>query len=553
MLEIRGAGHGKPVLCLVLLTSLMPRIAFCADDSPASAAPQVARPVKITISKETTCLTEPIRPDGWLDYAAAINERCRRGATAENNAAIPLWRAVGPKDVPKERREQFFKLLGIPPLPEEGQYLVQLGEYLLHVKDAPAQGTAEWNQWFEDIYDQSRKAQSRPWSGKEFPVLAAWLDSNEKPLESILAAAGRSRFFEPLVVKPNGSLLDALDIRGHSSFRSAVELLRLRTMRQVAAGKIDDARQDLLACHRLARLEAQKALLIDEILARALERSACDGDVALIHYGHLTSEKLEQYHRALRALPAMPPMDTDSLAERFFSLDTLRNIATGDPMALRLTNILRVDDRAKEARAKLLADRRIDWDVVFREYNSNMDKQTEACRQPTLLKRREALKKLDDAASAAAHRVDDPADLAKLLAPETSSRKISQQLAAILLEPELGGSGVYIWAEGATAVKVQLTNFAFALAEYHNDRAAYPRTLAELSPKYLHDVPQDPWSDQEYIYRPRDNAYLLYSVGRNGKDDGGESSLDNPKKYAGVTDLDKLPDDIAIRTPEAGP
>ena len=508
--------------------------------------------MKIAISKETTWLTGPIRSDGWLDYAAVLNERCRSGVTAENNAAIPFWQAVGPKDIPKEKREPFFKLLGIPPLPEEGSYLVQFYVQLEQVKDHPAVGTPEWNKWLDDVLDQPRVAQSRPWSRKEFPILAGWLDSNAKPLETICAGARRSRFFEPLVVEPNGSLMDALEIAGFSGFRSAVELLRVRAMLHVAEGKVDDAWRDILVCHRLARLEAQKPFLVDGIVARATERSACDGDVAFVYYAHPASEKLAQFRRELLELPVMPPMEAHSLEERLFSLDTLRSIAMGDPKAVSLCSILRSEDRAKEVRTKLLADGRVDWDVVFRMYNSSMDQGEEASRQATILKKREALKKLDEAASAAASRVNDPAKLKKLLSSDTSPAEISRQLAEILLEPD-GGSGAYVWAEGATTAKTQLTDFAFALARYHNDHAAYPRRLAELSPKYMAEVPKDPWSDREYLYRPKDNGYLLYSVGRNGKDDGGINSLDDPKKYASETDLDKVPDDIAIRTPEAKP
>jgi hypothetical protein len=29
--------------------------------------------------------------------------------------------------------------------------------------------------------------------------------------------------------------------------------------------------------------------------------------------------------------------------------------------------------------------------------------------------------------------------------------------------------------------------------------------------------------------------------------------MDNPKEFPGATDMDKVPDDIAIRTPEAKP
>ena len=54
---------------------------------------------EITISKETTYITEPLRKDGYVDYVAALNERFRAGVTPENNAAVPFWKAMGPGEI----------------------------------------------------------------------------------------------------------------------------------------------------------------------------------------------------------------------------------------------------------------------------------------------------------------------------------------------------------------------------------------------------------------------------------------------------------------------
>jgi len=533
-----------------LVVCCLPLVAFCADNSsPDARPPATRRQVKITISKETTYLVEPIRPDGWIDYAAAINERCKSGVTVENNAAIPFWRAVGPKDIPAEKRSQFFKTLGIASLPNDGHYLVELADYSEHAKAGPAYGTEDWSKWYDNICCQSRIAQSRPWSGKEFPILADWLDANAEPLQILCAGAGRTRFFQPFVVKTNGSLLEAFDISDVSAARCAVELLRLRSTREVTEAKIDAAWRDLLVCHRLVRLLGQKPLLVDRLVAGALEQRAFDGDVAFVHSAAQTSERLRQYHRELSELPGMPPMEGCFLGERLFSLDLLRHVAVGDPEALRVCGGFLHDDRTKQARERLLADSRIDWDLVFRRYNSGLDEVERTWREPTIFLKRQALKKLDEAASDAANRVNDPTVLARFLSPRTTREDLSRQLAEILLDSDGAGSESYARLVVIAAAKAQLTNFAFALAEYHNDHAAYPCNLAELSPKYLSEVPKDPCSDRDYCYRPRENGYLLYSIGLNGKDDCGTSSTDDPKKYLGEAVYSKIPDDIVIRSP----
>jgi hypothetical protein len=58
-----------------------------------------------------------------------------------------------------------------------------------------------------------------------------------------------------------------------------------------------------------------------------------------------------------------------------------------------------------------------------------------------------------------------------------------------------------------------------------------PETLDELVPDFLPSVPIDPNGGKPLRYHPNsDGTYLLYSVGENGVDDGGDPLLE-----AGVT------------------
>jgi hypothetical protein len=69
---------------------------------------------------------------------------------------------------------------------------------------------------------------------------------------------------------------------------------------------------------------------------------------------------------------------------------------------------------------------------------------------------------------------------------------------------------------------------AFALAAYRGEHKRYPDKLEALAPTYLAEVPSDLFSGKALIYRPSENGYLLYSVGVNGRDDGGRGSADTP-------------------------
>jgi hypothetical protein len=79
---------------------------------------------------------------------------------------------------------------------------------------------------------------------------------------------------------------------------------------------------------------------------------------------------------------------------------------------------------------------------------------------------------------------------------------------------------------------------AFALECYRRERGGYPKTLDALAPRYVKNVPHDLFSGKALIYRPSAEGYLLYSVGINGKDEGGRTYGDQPPG-----------DDLPVRMP----
>ena len=63
---------------------------------------------------------------------------------------------------------------------------------------------------------------------------------------------------------------------------------------------------------------------------------------------------------------------------------------------------------------------------------------------------------------------------------------------------------------------------ACALERFRIDHGQYPPQLADLTPKYLKQTPMDLLSGEPLKYKvDSEGAYVMYSVGRNGVDDGG--------------------------------
>lgn len=82
--------------------------------------------------------------------------------------------------------------------------------------------------------------------------------------------------------------------------------------------------------------------------------------------------------------------------------------------------------------------------------------------------------------------------------------------------------------------KVRVVLAALAVRRARADGKSLPAALDELVPTYLDSVPLDPWTGASLCYRTDEKGCLIYSVSRNGRDDGGNGSLHGYYKDADV-------------------
>ena len=133
----------------------------------------------------------------------------------------------------------------------------------------------------------------------------------------------------------------------------------------------------------------------------------------------------------------------------------------------------------------------------------------------------------------------------KIIDSKTQLYEMVQQCPAALLKLAPGeeprGVEAYNWGRGswfdpktqtiriADRIAVQRADYqatllALALERCQKEKGAYPELLAELAPGYLPEIPQDPIACQPFGYRRQGESYVLYSFGRDGKDDGGKKA-----------------------------
>jgi len=302
---------------------------------------------KFTISRETTYVTGPLDRDGYIDYAAALNERLAKGVTPENNANVLLWKAIGPHPEGATMPPEFFKLMGIKAPSEKGDYFINLGDYIKdHLKIDPKGKEAE------EIWKQLEKCTWKPWRKEEYPKLASWINANEKQLALVVEASKRSHYFSPLVPpnSENGSLgLIRVQLPGVQKQRGIATLLVTRAMQRAGQRKEDLAWEDLLACHRLGRLIEGGSTLIETLVGIAIEGVAAQGEWAFLGGIDLDAKEIESCLHDLQKLPPLPSLAEHlDLAQRFEQLDLI-NMA--DRHGIQYFNNLS-DEKAKSPRLR---------------------------------------------------------------------------------------------------------------------------------------------------------------------------------------------------------
>jgi hypothetical protein len=522
---------------LLLLLVVVTAATTAKGGEPPAQAPAAQAPAKpgvlVTISKETTYITEPLRQDGYPDYIAALNQRASQGVTPENNAAVLFWKAMGPGASDAKNRERRFQMLGILPLPEKGNYFIPLEAYAKGLMDTEKLPNAKTREdGLQAMWAQLGPAMERPWSKQELPLVAGWLEANERPLALLLEASKRPRRYDPLVGGEKAALIDA-EWPAIEPYRAVVHALVARSTLRVHEGKVDDAWEDLLACRRLARLVGQDPMFATQVIfSLGSDHFALAGDRAILQHPQLSAAQIAKMRDDLTKLPPIAKMADAVDIERFMYLD-------GAAMFARegLTSLKKAFGGAKVTDGLIdsLTTQAFDWDLVLRTGNSWYDRSVDALRKPTRAARTESANKInpDFMEQVNAAKGWKSIAMSALLNPREGK---SQRIALCLLATLLPDIPRFVDVEDRGIIQFELTKLAFALAAYRVDNGSYPAKLAELTPKYVADVPKDVFSDAELHYAREGDGHLLYSVGVNGKDDGGKT-LDDAKEGEDWDDL----------------
>lgn len=468
-----------------------------------------------------------------VSYAELINLQFGKGIAPEQNALAKIYEAIGPRPEGTFQGEEYFRRLGIPVPPDSGKYLQRFGDGLT--------GNAQ-----QDAIKRYSNAMGSPWTEQQYPDLATWLKNNEQALQIVVEATQRPGWYYPVLDKVGEDgqpvALIATLLPHIQMMRELARTLLIRANLHVANNEPEKAWQDLMACHRLARLTSRGPTLIDFLVGVAINSMASHAELRLLSDANLSEQQVDQFLSDLEKLPPMPQVSVNvNVTERMMFLDSVTLMSKGQLNVAELLGDGPTEDNPFD---QPILRSLIDWDVVRKKGNEAYDDVVAALEEKDVEKRRAALVEIDQKWVDTKTRFTTSSLLKDYLRTGSAGSVASDRMADAMIALFIPAVNAIDAAQLRCLQTNQNLLLAFHLQKFKAKNGSYPESLEALEKSLGITVLPDLCNGQPLNYTRTNDGYVLYSVGTNGVDERGRSWTDLPAEG----EINKA-DDIIVRMP----
>ncbi|MBL8889891.1 MAG: hypothetical protein JNL67_07915 [Planctomycetaceae bacterium] len=450
----------------------------------------------------------PRLADGRIDFLAKLNRSLGDGVSPEDNAVVALLDVFGMRALKGIDQETFSRELGLKQVPNVRPLFVTWKEQAETLGFSP--GSPAYVQWGESIEYTCQEL----WTAEGFPDVDGWIEVNQQAVAQVVNASQRPRFYFPLFPPKNGPEGESnvrmleMSLEFHEEIKEIGRVLVIRALRQLAADDIDSAIRDIQTARRLASLQTQSLTTLELLISMNLSRMALGAEIKLLQSGKLSLEQCQAYRRFLTENPLKLELPKRFVsAERFLYLDAIQTLERGEAANLNF-------------RLKLT-----DLDLaVFEQRASSYDSFAQAWAEPNDRARLEQVQEMEAELNKA---VNSSRDIGRMAAAFLSTKARSRMVADMLLATVAPTYSVLADIEIRQYTSRDLLEVALAMEMYRLANGKFPESLPELHPEYLREIPKDRYTDQPLAYRRIGAGYRLYSVGKNQKDDLGQTQSDS--------------------------
>ncbi len=463
---------------------------------------QEPKPVPVRPAEDTTWLTEPLYPDGTVNYIQPINARYRRGVMPRNNAAVDLLAIYAPRDLSDADRELLARRMGLDSAPAPGAMPLYgfFGRQDNDEMDIVAR---------RDLL----KASAGPWSPQQLPKLSEYLDTYKRQLDRLVAASDKDHLFVPLYARSRPERLVAAERPLAAFLAESTLAVMARATRSAGQEQFAAARKDIIAALRLCRLTSGSMVSYEATAAYRDYQRMLEGAMVCLSAGNWPEDQARGLLDDIRSLPPMQPLlDTANWHLRLRDLDAMQVCAV-DGLA-RGMGLL-----SDQYEIQGLEDVGTNYNSAMRLINSWYDRRLRVLDVEDPARRRQVQQEIWKAWDSFRSDVDRRRYLKDgRLAPADTVEVIVHLVVR---------SPLYLadYPRDSQVLARNMAIAAAALAAHKARHGRYPDSLEELTPGLLAEVPADPLGAGPLKYKPAGQTALLYSVGYNRRDDDGREVL----------------------------
>lgn len=319
---------------------------------------------------------------------------------------------------------------------------------------------------------------------------------NDSRLDQIRTAASNPVFWQPVLIKPDESLLETRYLL-NPPLNESSSLLTVRSILRSRDGEADQAWQDILGVMRLSRLMSQEFCLLLIVSSYLGDIRAAHAINEWLNCDTLTEQALHQAKADLEQFfplrPAIRGMHLEHLVIAQFVQQLAYGKAPATPLNttfdLRLTNLL------------------VDWDRVLVETTYRFNEFEQIMSLPKHSIRRERFKSMDQ-------------ELFREQYLLWSSIPSTKRMIALAMRLLPATEAVRTLQDSAIASR-RASLAAVSCRLYRLKHGSWPERLPDLVPEFLDAVPRDLFDDNPLRYRVLGDIVFLWSINENERDDFG--------------------------------
>jgi len=349
-------------------------------------------------------------------------------------------------------------------------------------------------------------------------IAERWLQEHNDALKLIIEGSQRPYYWRTYETKTAEGGMIGVPLPNLQVFRNLAHSLRWRARLRAEQGRFEDSFADVKSCYRFGQHLRGDKILIEQLVGIALEAISVQTIRDIVGEYDIDSTILADLQRNFEQTIASEDFTVSLKAEKLFVYDEIQRCFTEDRLGgghLYLSRIGSFSKGHPNGLDEILVGAIFSpqqWPRATKVLFAHPDKE----------QTREMADRYYDFWGKLYHKTPGQIRAKGINAEKQAMEIIEGNILLEILAPALARMNEIA---NRNKPEVYATVTILALLRYEKDKGSYPNDLQQLiTAGYLRQLPMDSFSDKPLVYRKTDDDFILYSVGSNFTDEGGQYS-----------------------------